>query len=100
MAITDWPVDDRPREKLIAKGADALSDAELLAIVLRTGAKGRNAVELAREALVRCGSLSALLCAELAQLQEIPGLGAAKYAQIQAVLEMGRRALRETIDRG
>ena len=100
MTITEWPLDDRPREKLIAKGPDALSDAELLAIVLRTGAKGRNAVELAREALVRCGSLSALLSAELAQLAEIPGLGAAKYAQIQAVLEMGRRALRETIDRG
>lgn len=100
MAITDWPSDDRPREKLLAKGPEALSDAELLAIVLRTGLKGRNVVELARDALARCGSLSALLAADAAQLQDIPGLGEAKFAQIQAVLEMSRRALREKIDRG
>ena len=100
MTITDWPLDDRPREKLLAKGPEALSDAELLAIVLRTGLKGRNAVELARDVLARCGSLSALLAADQAQLEDIPGLGAAKFAQIQAVLEMSRRALRETIDRG
>ena len=100
MSINDWPVDDRPREKLIAKGPEALSDAELLAIVLRVGIKGRNAVDLARDAIARCGSLSALLAAELDQLRDIPGVGLAKYAQIQAVLEMSRRALRETIDRG
>ena len=100
MALTDWPLNDRPREKLLAKGPEALSDAELLAIVLRTGLKGRNVVELARDALAHCGSLSGLLAADAAQLQEIRGLGAAKFAQIQAVLEMSRRALRETIDRG
>jgi DNA repair protein RadC len=100
MTITDWPLDDRPREKLIAKGPEALSDAELLAIVLRTGIKGRNAVEVARDALAHCGSLSALLAAERADLDSIPGLGAAKFAQIHAVLELSRRALRETIDRG
>jgi DNA repair protein RadC len=100
MTIAEWPADDRPREKLIAKGAEALSDAELVAIVLRTGVKGRSAVDLAREALARCGSLSALLSAEREQFGVIPGLGDAKYAQIQAVLEMSRRALRETLDRG
>ena len=100
MKMSDLPLDDRPREKLIAKGAEALSDAELLAIVLRTGVRGCNAVDLAREAIARCGSLSQLLSAELALLETIPGLGAAKYAQIQAVLEMSRRALRETLDRG
>jgi DNA repair protein RadC len=100
MTIAEWPADDRPREKLIAKGAEALSDAELVAIVLRTGVKGRSAVDLARDALARCGSLSALLSVEREQFGVIPGLGDAKYAQIQAVLEMSRRALRETLDRG
>ena len=100
MRVSEWPLDDRPREKLLAKGPEALSDAELLAIVLRTGLKGRNVVELARDALARCGSLSGLLSADAAQLQDIPGLGTAKFAHIQAVLEMSRRALREKIDRG
>ena len=63
MAITDWPVDDRPREKLLSKGSDALSDAELLAIFLRTGVNGKSAVDLARELLTRFGSLSALCAA-------------------------------------
>ncbi len=100
MAITDWPADDRPREKLIAKGPEALSDAELVAILLRTGVKGRSAVDLARAALSACGSLSTLLSAERAAFKAIRGLGDAKYAQVQAVLEMSRRALRQTLDRG
>ena len=100
MSIADWPVDDRPREKLIAKGADALSDAELVAIFLRTGVKGKSAVELARDALTRFGSLSGLFAADTGTLTAVPGLGAAKYAQLQAVLEMARRALREKLDRG
>jgi DNA repair protein RadC len=100
MTISEWPADDRPREKLIAKGPDALSDAELVAILLRTGIKGRNAIDLARDALARCGSLSGLLTAERAALQALPGMGDAKYAQLQAVLEMSRRALRETLARG
>jgi DNA repair protein RadC len=100
MTISDWPVDDRPREKLIAKGPEALSDAELLAILFRTGVRGRTAVDLARDALARCGSLSGLLTAERGVFQSMPGLGDAKYAQLQAVLEMSRRALRETLDRG
>jgi DNA repair protein RadC len=100
MAITEWPVDDRPREKLLAKGPESLSDAELVAIFIRTGIRGRNAVELARDVLTRCGSLSALLGADHRAFCEIAGLGDAKYAQLQAALEMGRRALRETLERG
>ena len=100
MAIADWPVDDRPREKLLAKGADALSDAELLAIFLRTGVSGKSAVELARELLARCGSLSALCAAGERDLCEVAGMGRAKYAQLQAVLEMARRALKEKITNG
>jgi DNA repair protein RadC len=100
MTIADWPLDDRPREKLIAKGAEALSDAELVAIFFRTGVKGRSAVDLARDALARFGSLSALCSADAAALSGVSGLGAAKYAQLQAVLEMARRALREKLERG
>jgi DNA repair protein RadC len=100
MAIADWPVDDRPREKLLAKGADALSDAELLAIFLRTGVNGKSAVDLARELLARCGSLSALCAAGEQDLCKVAGMGQAKYAQLQAVLEMARRALKEKITNG
>jgi DNA repair protein RadC len=100
MSIADWPLDDRPREKLIAKGADALSDAELVAIFLRTGMKGTSAVELARVALARFGSLSGLFAADADAFTAVAGLGAAKYAQLQAALEMSRRALREKLARG
>jgi DNA repair protein RadC len=100
MRIADWPVEERPREKLIARGPGSLSDAELVAILFRTGMRGRTAVDLAREALKRCGSLSALLTADRGMFQVIAGLGDAKFAQVQAVLEMSRRALRETLDRG
>jgi DNA repair protein RadC len=100
MKIADWPMDDRPREKLLAKGPEALSDAELVAILLRTGVKGVNAVDLARTVLARLGSLSALLAADRRRFEGIAGLGDAKYVQLHAVLEMSRRALRETLDRG
>lgn len=100
MAITDWPMDDRPRERLLDKGAESLSDAELVAIFLRTGVKGKSAVDLARETLRRFGSLSALFAASGEAFYAVPGLGQAKYAQLQAVLEMARRALREQINRG
>jgi len=100
MTIADWPLDDRPREKLIAKGAESLSDAELVAIFLRTGVKGRSALDLAREALARFGSLSALFAADPGALARVSGLGAAKYAQLQAALEVARRALREKLERG
>jgi DNA repair protein RadC len=100
MAITDWPLDDRPREKLLNKGVDALSDAELLSIFLRTGVSGKSAVDLARELLARCGSLSALCSAGERDVCELPGMGQAKYAQLQAVMEMARRALKEKITSG
>jgi DNA repair protein RadC len=100
MAITDWPADDRPRERLIEKGADSLSDAELVAILLRTGVKGRSALDLARELLARFGSVSALFAADVKSVCATAGLGEAKYAQLAAVMEMARRALRETMSRG
>lgn len=95
MAITDWPAGERPREKLLARGADALSDAELLAIFLRTGVAGKTAVDLARELLDQFGNLRRLLEASAAEFCAGPGLGEAKFAQLQAVLEMARRHLYE-----
>ena len=100
MPITDWPPDERPREKLLKRGAESLSDAELVAIFLRTGVKGRTAVDIAREAITRFGSLSGLFAASANAASAVSGLGAAKYVQLQAVLEMARRALREKLDRG
>jgi DNA repair protein RadC len=100
MPISSWPVAERPREKLLQRGPSALSDAELLAIFLRTGVSGRTAVDLARELLARFGSLRALLSAGEADFCQAPGLGTAKYAQLQAVLEMGRRYLGERLERG
>lgn len=97
MPITDWPEDDRPRERLLARGATALSDAELLAIFLRTGVAGRSAVDLARDLLARFGSLRALLRAPRAEFCAAKGLGDAKYAQLQAVLEIARRHLAEEL---
>ncbi len=99
MPIRDWPDDDRPREKLMGRGATALSDAELLAILLRTGVAGRSAVDLARDLLQEYGGLRRLLEAEQASFCRTPGLGPAKYAQLQAVLEIGRRFLEETLQR-
>jgi DNA repair protein RadC len=97
MAITDWPLQERPRERLLALGAASLADAELLAILLRTGIKGKSAVDLARQLLGRFGSVSALLEAGSASLAETPGLGSAKLAQLQAALELVRRALSEEL---
>ncbi|CAD5106298.1 RadC family protein [Zestomonas carbonaria] len=99
MSIRDWPVAERPREKLLEQGAASLSDAELLAIFLRTGVTGRSAVDLARHLLRDFGSLRALLEADLATFSRHLGLGAAKFAQLQAVLEMARRHLAERIRR-
>lgn len=100
MAISDWPAAERPREKLIARGAEALSDAELLAIFLRTGIVGKTAVDLAREMLSTFGSLNALIAADEAAFCAVPGMGPAKYVQLQAVVEMARRALGEKLERG
>lgn len=94
MAISDWPEDERPREKLLNRGAEALSDAELLAIFLRVGMKGRSAVELARDLLGHFdNNLARLADATLAQMAEVPGIGLAKAAQLKASLALALRAL-------
>lgn len=100
MAINDWPAEERPREKLLQRGPDALTDAELLAIFLRTGSPGKSAVDLARDLLGQFGSLRALLSADLPRFCQCRGLGNAKYAQLQAVMEMARRHFLEILQRG
>jgi DNA repair protein RadC len=100
MAIKDWPARERPRERLLEHGARSLSDAELLAIFLRTGVSGKSAVDLARDLLERFGSLRGLMAADRQVFCEAPGLGPAKFVQLQAVLEMGRRHLSERFERG
>ena len=95
MALRDLPEDERPREKLLAKGAEVLADPELIAIFLRTGTPGRSAIELARELLDRFGSLGAIAAADATDFTAIDGLGLAKYAQFQAAFELARRALLE-----
>ncbi|MDO3381339.1 RadC family protein [Gilvimarinus algae] len=100
MSIAQWPVGERPREKLLERGPGALSDAELLAIFLRTGCAGKSAVDLARELLAGFGGLRPLLEASHEAFCRGEGLGDAKYAQLQAVLEMARRHLSETLSVG
>ena len=100
MSIAHWPSSERPREKLLTKGADALSDAELLAIFLRTGCKGKSAVDLARQLLSDFGGLKPMLQASEADFCQQNGLGPAKYTQLQAVLEMAKRHLFEQLSRG
>lgn len=99
MGIRDWPEDERPREKLLKRGPAALSDAELLAIFLRTGVRGKSAVDMARELLVEFAGLNGLLSASREQFCASFGLGDAKYVQLQAVLEMSRRHLEEALQR-
>lgn len=99
MAIKDWPEGERPREKLLCKGPQALSDAELLAIFLRTGIQGLSAVDLARQLINRFGGLSNLLSADLQTFCASRGLGSAKYAQLQAVMELARRHIGEQLER-
>ncbi len=98
--IRDWPADERPREKLLRKGPQALSDAELLAIFLRTGVTGKSAVDLARDLLCQFNGLCGLMGADQDRFCAGKGLGEAKFTQLQAVLEMSRRYLRENLDRG
>lgn len=100
MPITDWPEGERPREKLIAKGAESLSDSELLAIFLRTGIRNKSAVDVARELMTHFGSLSALLAAPQTALCAMPGMGDAKYVQLRASVELAKRALREKMAGG
>ncbi len=97
MSIPDWPQDERPREKLLKLGAAALSDAELLAIFLRVGVKGRTAVDLARDLVARYGSLCALFAATNQDLAATSGIGPAKTAQLKAAYELASRALLERV---
>jgi DNA repair protein RadC len=100
MSIKDWSADDRPREKLLRRGSSALTDAELLAIFLRTGSPGKSAVDLARELLTDFGSLKALLSADQQHFCKGKGLGEATYVQLQAVMEMAKRHFEESLQHG
>ncbi len=97
MGIRDWPASERPREKLIELGAEALSDAELLAIFLRVGVTGKSAVDLARDLLNQFGSLNGIFAATEHELSQVHGIGTSKYVQLQAIFEMSRRALSEQL---
>lgn len=98
MAITDWPEGERPRERLLALGPQALSDAELLAIYLRVGIRGKSAVDLARDLLHRFdGRLGSLAEASLTELASVSGIGQAKAAQLKASFELARRALSQDL---
>ena len=99
MKIMDWPAEERPREKLLARGAGALSDAELLALFIGSGCRGKTAVDLGRDMLVQHGSLKTLLELEPAALANHAGLGAAKVCRLQAALELGRRYLASDLQR-
>jgi len=100
MAHTDWPEDERPRERLLAHGADTLSDAELLAIFLRTGTRGMPVLALARHLLQEFGGLRNLMTVSPRQFCTVRGLGTAKYAQLQAAMEMARRVMEEPLRQG
>lgn len=100
ITIKDWPDQERPREKLLLRGSHALSDAELLAIFLRTGCKGVDVVTLSRQLLTDFGSLHAIFAASETNFCAKKGLGQAKYVQLQAVLEMSRRYLNEPFQKG
>ena len=100
MAISDWPESERPREKLLKNGPAHLSDAELLAIFLRTGMAGKSAVDLARELLQCFNGLTGLFAADQSAFCQVRGMGPAKYSQLQAVMEMARRALEEKLKSG
>jgi DNA repair protein RadC len=97
MPMKDLPADQRPREKLLARGAGALADAELLAVLLRTGYKGLGVVDMAAQVVARFGGFAGLLAADAAALKGVKGLGPAKRAELLAVLEIARRALAQQL---
>ncbi|WP_136419919.1 DNA repair protein RadC [Herbaspirillum sp. ST 5-3] len=100
MAINHWPEDQRPRERLIKHGPHMLSDAELLAVFLRVGVAGKSAVDLGRDMIGHFGSLNSMFTASLNDFSKLHGLGPAKYAQLQAVMELARRSLTEELRMG
>lgn len=99
MPITDWPLQERPREKLLQLGAEALSDAELLAIFIRVGTPNKTAVDLGRSLLQQFGNLRQIIDIDHARFCQVQGLGSAKYVQFQAALEIARRYLFQTLQR-
>ncbi len=98
--LHELPAATRPREKLLARGASALADAELVALLLRTGLKGKPVLNLSEELLNRFGGLAGLMNADLQELKAIKGLGPAKRAELAAVLEIARRSLQSRLQRG
>lgn len=98
MSIKDWPAKERPRERLLDNGAASLSDAELLAIIIGTGVKGRSSLDLARHLLEEFGNLTRILTCPLEEFCQHGGLGLAKYVQMQAMLELSQRHLREQLE--
>ena len=100
MPISEWPIHERPREKLLEKGPAALSDAEILSIFLRTGREGSSALDLAREMLNRFQGLRQLIDTDQKEFCETKGLGMVKYVQIQAAIELGRRYLQAGLKTG
>lgn len=100
MHIRDWPEDERPREKLIARGSAALSDAELLALFIGCGAKGQSAVDVGRALLASCGGLRGLLDRNASELAKLRGLGNARACLLIAALELGTRHLGQQLQRG
>lgn len=100
LPIKDWPEDERPREKLLIKGPQSLTDAELLAIFMRSGSPGKSAVEVSRDAVLDAGGLRPLLNLSRSELCSFKGIGVAKYVQLQAALELGRRVLLERLKKG
>jgi DNA repair protein RadC len=95
--LKNWPEEERPRERLLKQGADKLSDAQLLGIILRTGTGGKTAVDVGRDVLERFGGLSGLAQAGTNELTDVPGIGEAKAAEIKAAMELGRRHQRPTL---
>lgn len=100
LSVRDWPAEEQPRNKVLNRGADVLSDAELLAVFIRSGCQGQTAVDVARTLLHTFGGLRGLLGAEQNEVCAIAGIGPAKYAELKTVLEISRRYLRERLQRG
>jgi DNA repair protein RadC len=100
MTIANWPLAERPREKLISNGVKSLSDAELLAIFFRTGTRGKTALDIARELLSEYGGIKKIIGAEPEQLFQKKGIGIAKYAMLRAAIEIGCRYLEEELPTG
>jgi DNA repair protein RadC len=100
MPITDWPKEDRPREKLLQFGEEKLTDAELMAIFIATGRRGRTALDIAKELLSTHGGLKKLLRLSAQELIQTPGLGVAKYAALKAAIELGKRYQEEYVPVG